>query len=120
MKCKTKAEYRQRRHNRLRRKVTGTAERPRMSVFISNLHLYVQFIDDQAERTLASVSTVTAEGRKTSARNDVERAKQVGKLAAQAARSKGIEEVVFDRGGYMYTGRIKALADAAREEGLKF
>jgi large subunit ribosomal protein L18 len=119
MKVSTKKEYRQRRHLRLRQKVRGTAERPRMSVFVSNRHLYVQFIDDNASRTLAQASTKT-EAVGAAGRNNAETAKKLGQLAAQAALDKGIKEVVFDRGGFTYGGRIKVLADAARETGLKF
>jgi large subunit ribosomal protein L18 len=119
MKVKTKAEYRHRRHLRLRKKIMGTEVRPRMSVFLSNQHIYVQLIDDVGQRTLASVST-TAKASGLAKGNGTERAKEVGKLAAQAAKGKGISEVVFDRGGFRYGGRLKALADAAREEGLKF
>jgi len=118
MKTKTQKEYRVRRHLRLRRKVQGTAERPRMSVFVSNQHFYVQFIDDAASQTLAAVSTAT--GTLKSARLNAETAKELGKLAAEAAQAKGISTVVFDRGGFAYGARLKALADAAREGGLKF
>ncbi len=103
---------------RLRRKVQGTPERPRMSVFVSNKHLYVQFIDDAAAKTLAAVSTV--EGALKGQRLTVETAKQLGALAAKAAQDKGIHTIVFDRGGFAYRGRMQALADAAREGGLKF
>lgn len=118
MKVRTKEDYRKRRHLRLRQKVSGTAERPRMSVYVSNRHLYVQFIDDVASKTLAHCSTQSeAIGE---AKNNAETAKKLGRLAAQIALDKGIKEVVFDRGGFTYGGRIKALADAAREAGLKF
>jgi large subunit ribosomal protein L18 len=103
------------RHERLRRKVNGTAARPRMAVMVSNRRIYVQFIDDGEGRTLASAVS-PAEKRAV----NVALAKQVGVLAAEAAKAKGIEAVVFDRGGFQYHGRIKALADAAREAGLKF
>ncbi|HMO50879.1 MAG TPA: 50S ribosomal protein L18 [Kiritimatiellia bacterium] len=119
MKVKTNAEYRVRRHLRLRRKVSGTAERPRMQVFVSNLHMYVQFIDDEASRTLASASSqklTAASGKRCSS----EDAKQLGAQAAEAAKAAGISNVVFDRGGFPYRGRIKILAEAARENGLKF
>jgi len=118
MKTKNQKDYRVRRHLRLRQKLQGTAERPRMSVFVSNQHLYVQFIDDAAAKTLAAVSTVagTLKGQKL----NVATAKQLGVLAAQAAKDKGISAVVFDRGGFAYRGRLQALADAARESGLKF
>ncbi len=118
MKVRTKEEYRKRRHLRLRQKVAGTAARPRMSVFVSNRHLYVQFIDDAASVTIAQCST--QQESVGAAKNNVETAKKLGQLAAQAALEKGIKEVVFDRGGFTYGGRIKALADAAREAGLKF
>ena len=118
MKMKNQKDYRVRRHLRLRQKLQGTAERPRMSVFVSNQHLYVQFIDDAAAKTLAAVSTVagTLKGQKL----NVATAKQLGALAAKAAQEKGIAAVVFDRGGFAYRGRLQALADAAREGGLKF
>ena len=118
MKTKTLKDYRVRRHLRLRQTVQGVPERPRMSVFVSNKHFYVQFIDDQAAKTLAAVSTVAGplKGQKL----NVATAKQLGALAAQAAKEKGVAAVVFDRGGFAYRGRLKALADAAREGGLKF
>ena len=118
MKTKTLKDYRVRRHLRLRQKVQGTPERPRMSVFVSNQHLYVQFIDDAAGKTLAAVSTLDAalKGQKL----NVATAKQLGALAAKAAQEKGIAAVVFDRGGFAFRGRLQALADAAREGGLKF
>ena len=117
----TKTEYRQRRHMRLRQKVRGTASRPRMSVFISNKHMYVQFIDDDAAATLATASTLSP-GTKAgaSAKISVELAKTLGQQAAKLAKAKGIETVVFDRGGFAFRGRMKALAEAAREGGLKF
>ena len=119
MKVVSKADYRTRRHYRIRKKIKGTEARPRMSVYVSNQHIYVQFIDDMQEKTIAAVSTagkVTSGKRGTS----TERAQEVGRLAAQKAKDSGISEVVFDRGGFRYGGRLKALADAAREEGLKF
>ena len=118
MKVKNLNDYRVRRHLRLRQKVQGTAERPRMSVFVSNKHLYVQFIDDAAGKTLAAVSTLDAalQGQKL----NIATAKRLGELAAQAAQAKGIATVVFDRGGFAYRGRLQAVADAAREGGLKF
>ena len=118
MKTKTLKQYRVRRHLRLRQKVQGTAERPRMSVFVSNQHYYVQFIDDAAAKTLAAVSTVAGSLKGRSL--NVETARELGRQAAEAAKAKGIAEVVFDRGGFAYRGRLKALADAAREGGLKF
>ncbi len=95
---RSKTQFRARRHLRLRRKVTGTAERPRMAVSFTGKHIYVQFIDDVAGKTIAAASTI----------------------AAQQAKAKNISAVVFDRGGFRYHGRVKALADAAREAGLKF
>jgi len=109
-----------RRHARLRKKVSGTPERPRLAVFRSNTHIYAQVIDDLAGRTLVAASDVE------SALNDVaqatksERAKRVGTLVAQRAKAAGVESVVFDRGGFAYAGRVRLLADAAREEGLDF
>ena len=118
MKLKNLEDYRVRRHLRLRQKVQGTPERPRMSVFVSNKHLYVQFIDDGAAKTLAAVSTVA--GALKGQKLNVATAKQLGALAAKAAQEKGIAAVVFDRGGFAYRGRLQAVADAAREGGLKF
>jgi large subunit ribosomal protein L18 len=118
MKLVSKAQFRTRRHLRLRQKVHGTAERPRMSVFVSNKHMYVQFIDDLDAKTLAAASTHAGEAK--SEKSNVDSAKKLGKMAAETAKSKGISQVVFDRGGFAYRGRIKALAEAAREAGLKF
>ena len=122
MKPRTRPEYRNRRHLRLRRKVQGTAARPRMSVFVTDRHMYVQFIDDTAQRTLAAVSTVSPalRGEVRKGRMSVDLARRLGAAAAGVAREKGITEVVFDRGGFRFAGRVKALADAAREGGLKF
>lgn len=119
MKVKTKPEYRARRHLRLRQRVKGTAARPRMAVFASNLHMYVQFIDDNASRTLAAV-TSRSSGAESGTRCNSEAAKKLGVKAAEVAKAAGINEVVFDRGGFPYRGKIKLLADAAREAGLKF
>ena len=118
MKVKNLNDYRDRRHLRLRQKLQGTAERPRMSVFVSNKHLYVQFIDDGAAKTLAAVSTLS--GALKGQKLNVATAKQLGALAAKAAQEKGIAAVVFDRGGFAYRGRLQAVADAARAGGLKF
>ena len=118
MKMKNLKDYRVRRHLRLRQKLQGTAARPRMSVFVSNQHLYVQFVDDAAAKTLAAVSTL--DGGLKGQKLNVATAKQLGALAAKAAQEKGIAAVVFDRGGFAYRGRLQALADAAREGGLKF
>ena len=113
-----KKEIRGRIHKRIRRKLRGTAERPRLAVFRSIAHIYAQLIDDNAGATLVSASTLD-KGGKTYGGN-VAAAKAVGKLVAERAREKGIQKVVFDRGGYPYHGRIKALADAARGAGLEF
>ena len=106
------------RHNRVRGKISGTAERPRLCVFRSESNIYAQVIDDVAGNTLVSASTVekSFEGNGS----NIEAAKKVGKTVAERALQKGIEEVVFDRGGYIYHGKVQALADAAREAGLKF
>lgn len=121
MQIQTKQKLARLRHLRIRKKVRGTKERPRMSVRFSNENIYVQFIDDLAGVTLASASTMhkDAPNRDKLAAN-VAGAKVVGTLAAQAAKGKGIEHVVFDRSGARYHGKVKALADAAREAGLKF
>ncbi|TAF52340.1 MAG: 50S ribosomal protein L18 [Oscillatoriales cyanobacterium] len=111
----------QRRHRRIRRKLSGTAERPRLAVFRSNMHIYVQAIDDATDRTLASASTLDADIKSqglSSATGDASTA--VGKLVAERLKAKGIDSVIFDRGGNLYHGRVKALADAAREAGLNF
>lgn len=114
-------ELRIRRHRRVRKRVAGNPERPRLSVFRSNLHIYVQVIDDAAGRTLAAASTVESSVSKTIAEQSrVEQAKAVGRLIAERAKAAGIDKVVFDRGGYKYHGRVQALADAAREAGLNF
>lgn len=114
----TKVEARHRRHQRLRKKVRGTAERPRMSVCLTGKHIHVQFIDDVKGVTLAAASTVAPELKGT--KGTVAGATKVGQLAAQKAKANKITAVVFDRGGMRYHGRVKALADAAREAGLKF
>jgi large subunit ribosomal protein L18 len=108
---------RQRVHWRIRQKMQGTAERPRLNVYRSLNHIYAQIIDDAAGETLVSASTLSA---KLKTGGNVAAAKEVGKLVAEEARKKGIKRVVFDRGGYLYHGRLKALADAARESGLEF
>lgn len=116
-----KVRLRLKRHRRVRAKVRGTAERPRLNVFRSLKNIHAQIIDDDAGRTLAAASTVEA-GFRASGKSggNVEAARVVGALVAQRAREKGIVSVVFDRGGYKYHGRVKALADAARAEGLEF
>jgi large subunit ribosomal protein L18 len=116
MKVKTKYQSRIRRHYRVRGKVSGTAAKPRMSVYVSNRNIYVQFVDDVASTTLASASTQALDVKQLT----VAVAKQLGAAAAAAAKAKGIETVVFDRGGFAFKARLKALADAAREAGLKF
>ena len=111
---------RQRVHDRIRKKVLGTSERPRLNVYRSLNHIYVQVVDDLNGQTLVSASS--AEGKKGERRTggNVASAKQIGKAIAERAKAKGIDKVVFDRGGYLYHGRVKALADAAREAGLEF
>ena len=119
----TKQELRERRHWRVRRRVVGTAEKPRMSVRFTGRNIHVQFIDDARGITLAAVSTVESVVRtesKGKTRSNVSHAGKVGQLAAERAKEKGIKAVVFDRGGSRYHGKVKALADAAREAGLAF
>jgi large subunit ribosomal protein L18 len=116
----TKNQKRGHVHDRIRKKMQGTAERPRLNVYRSLNHIYVQVIDDLHGKTLVSAST--AEGQKVDRRTggNVASAKVVGKTIAERAKAKGVSKVVFDRGGYIYHGRVKALADAAREAGLQF
>ncbi|HEY0222256.1 MAG TPA: 50S ribosomal protein L18 [Lactovum miscens] len=109
-----KNKNRQKRHTRVRGKISGTAERPRLNVFRSNTNIYAQLIDDVAGTTLASASSMKETGSKT------EQATKVGVAIAEAAKAIQVEEVVFDRGGYLYHGRVAALAESARENGLKF
>jgi len=110
-----------RRHSRVRKNLMGTADRPRLNVFRSLSGIYVQVIDDQSGKTLVSASTVDRELReKLKGMKKAEQAKMIGQTVAERAKSKGIQSVVFDRGGYRYIGRIKALADGAREGGLQF
>src|SRR5579871_2828716 len=111
---------RQRVHARIREKMSGTAERPRLNVYRSLNHISTQLIDDQNGVTLASGSSKGKKGETEACGGNVAAAKTVGKLIAERAQEKGIKKVVFDRGGYLYHGRIKALADAAREAGLEF
>ena len=112
---------RTRRHSRVRKNLAGTADRPRLNVFRSLSAIYAQVIDDQTGRTLASASTVDRELReKVKGMKKAEQAKFIGQTVAERAKNKGIQTVVFDRGGYRYIGRIKALADVAREGGLQF
>ena len=118
---KSRSEVRIKKHKRMRNRFSGTAERPRLSVFRSNNHMYAQIIDDTVGNTLVAASTlekdVKSELKKT---NDVEAAAYLGTVIAKKALDKGIKEVVFDRGGFIYQGKIKALAEAAREAGLEF
>jgi large subunit ribosomal protein L18 len=107
---------RERRHRRVRVKVSGTAQRPRLTVFRSLAHTYAQLVDDSSGRTLAAASTADSKAGK----NNLDAAAGVGKAIAEKAKKAGIAQVVFDRGGYLYHGRVKALADAAREAGLEF
>ena len=118
---KSRAEVRIKKHNRMRNRFSGTAERPRLSVFRSNNHMYAQIIDDTVGNTIVSASTlekdIKAELEKT---NKVEAAAYLGTVIAKRAIEKGVKAVVFDRGGFIYQGKIQALADAAREAGLEF
>jgi large subunit ribosomal protein L18 len=116
MDAKRKVQGRKRRHNRVRKKVVGTAERPRLAVYRSNRHMYAQVIDDFAGRTLASASTL-----KDAASSDdrLSAAKAVGEAIADRAKNAGIKTVTFDRGGFRYHGRVKAIAEGAREGGLE-
>ena len=118
---KSRTEVRVKKHNRMRNHLAGTAQRPRLAVFRSNNHMYAQIIDDTVGNTLVSASTlqkdVKANLEKT---NNVDAAAYLGKVIAEKALEKGIKDVVFDRGGFIYHGKIEALADAAREAGLKF
>lgn len=112
-------ELRDRRHRRVRKKVTGTSERPRLAVFRSNKHIYVQAIDDVTRRTVAAASTMETALRSGST-GTVDAAREVGKLVGERAKAAGITTVVFDRGGFKYHGRVAAVADGAREAGLEF
>ena len=121
MRTEKKLDLARRRHWRVRRKVIGTPERPRMSVKFSGKNIYVQFIDDSAGHTVTAVSTLSKSvADRDSLIANMTGATRIGKLAAEAARQKGIQNVVFDRGPARYHGKVKALADAAREAGLKF
>ena len=117
---KDKQAARARRHHRVRKKVTGTAARPRLAVFRSNKHITAQVIDDRAGRTLASASTVERDVREAGATGNRTAATTVGRLVAERANAAGVSQVVFDRGGFLYPGRVAAVADAAREAGLEF
>jgi large subunit ribosomal protein L18 len=113
----TKRQARQRRHRRIRGKIAGTAERPRLAVFRSNRGIFAQLVDDESGRTLASANWLTM---KSFSGNKTDQAAEVGKALAAAAKQAGIKTCVFDRGGYLYHGRVKALAEGAREGGLRF
>lgn len=119
-KTSVKVTARQKRADRIRTKITGTADRPRMSVYRSNRHIYVQLIDDTQHRTLVAMSTEDKDLDCSNYKGKCEQAKQVGILIASKAKNVGIEKVVFDRGGYLYHGRVKALSEGAREGGLQF
>jgi large subunit ribosomal protein L18 len=120
-KTSSKTLARERRHRRVRARVSGTGERPRLNVFRSSEHIYVQVIDDLQGKTLVSASTIDGELRKQVAnKNKTEAARIVGKAVAERAKAAGITMVIFDRGGWRYQGRVKALADGAREGGLEF
>ncbi len=120
-KKKTRSLARLRRHRRVRKHISGTPERPRLNVFRSLNDMYAQVIDDQAGHTLVSASTIDGELRsKMKGLNKTEQAKEVGLAVAERAKAEGIDTIVFDRGGYRYMGRVKALADGAREGGLQF
>lgn len=118
---KKRSEVRAKKHMKIRNHLSGTSQRPRLSVFRSNKHIYAQVIDDDAANTLVAAST-TEKAVKSELKftDDVEAAKYLGTVIAKRTLDKGIKEVVFDRGGFIYQGKIKALADAAREEGLEF
>jgi large subunit ribosomal protein L18 len=119
--AKNKEDKRVRRKHSIRKKVNGTPERPRLSVFRSAKHIYVQVVDDVAKRTLVTASTLDeAIIKEIGGLKKTERAKKIGAAIAEKCKAKGIDKVVFDRNGYIYHGRVQALADAAREAGLKF
>lgn len=121
MKVRTSKAMREIRHRRVRRKIAGTTSRPRLSVFRSLMHIYAQVIDDSTGQTLLSVSTLDSQVRnKTDGIVKTKKAEIVGTLLAEKALNKGIKQVIFDRGGYKYQGRVKALAEAARKAGLEF
>ena len=118
---KSRTDVRKKKHVRMRNRFSGTAERPRLAVFRSNNHMYAQIIDDTVGNTLCSASTMDKEVKSACSKtNDVEAAKLVGSFIAKRALAQGIDTGVFDRGGFLYTGKVEALAEAAREAGLKF
>ncbi len=116
----SKDKTRRRIHERLRQRMQGSKERPRLNVYRSLNHIYAQVIDDSTGKTLVAASTAQGKNSAKKTGGNVASAKEVGKLIAERAKEKGVKKVVFDRGGYLYHGRIKALADAAREAGLEF
>jgi len=113
-------ESRTARHTRVRKKIRGTAERPRLAVFRSNKHLVLQVIDDDAGRTIAAASSIESDQRSIGTGSTVEAAARLGQLVAERAKAAGVDKVVFDRGGFLYHGRVAAAAAAAREAGLEF
>ncbi len=118
---RSRTQIREKKHMKIRNRFKGTAERPRLAVYRSNMHMYAQVIDDNAHKTIVSASTVQKDVRSQIEKtNDVAAAAYLGKVIAERAKEQGITEVVFDRGGYIYHGKVKALADAAREAGLEF
>ena len=121
-KSKKVALNRQRRHRHIRKKVIGTAQRPRLVVYRSLKHIYAQLVDDISQKSLLAVSTLTPQVREKirTTKGKCEKSKEVGRFLAMMAKAKGIEKVVFDRAGYLYHGRVKALAEGAREKGLQF
>ena len=117
----SRSEVRENKHRRIRSRLSGTPEKPRLAVFRSNNHMYAQVIDDEAGNTIVSASTVQEDVKKGLEKtNNVEAAKKLGEVIAKKALDNGIKTVVFDRGGYIYQGKVKALAEAAREAGLEF
>ena len=121
IKKEDRKKIRVKKHYRMRRHIVGSQDRPRLCVFRSNLHMYAQIIDDAKGATVASASTLDKEVRDNIAKSsNIEAAQYVGKVVAERAVNNGVSDVVFDRGGYVYHGRVKALADSAREAGLKF
>ncbi len=121
IKKESRSKVRAKKHLRIRNRFSGTPERPRLAVFRSNNHMYAQIIDDTVGNTLVAASTNTKEAKSALEKtNDIDAAAYVGKVIAEKALEKGIKTVVFDRGGFIYQGKVKALADAAREAGLEF
>lgn len=117
----TRAELRIRRHRRVRKHIVGTSERPRLNIFRSEAEIYAQVIDDKAGHTLAAASSIDHELRgKLNGKNKTEQAHLVGQMVGERAKGKGVTQVIFDRGGFRYIGRVKALADGARKSGLEF